>query len=87
MQLWSCFVIITPTQENYIYFIGKIFTDIIPTKVKYMLILLLLEATIVYIYYYCGSSEQRNKQKSSAEKISAHSFRLHVLHVWPLKAN
>ena len=36
MQLWSCFVIMTPTQENYIYFIGKIFTDIMPTKVKYM---------------------------------------------------
>ena len=35
MQLWSCFVIITPKQKNYIYFIGKIFTDIIPTIVKY----------------------------------------------------
>ena len=35
MQLWSCFIIITATQKNYIYFIGKIFTDIIPTIVKY----------------------------------------------------
>lgn len=51
------------------------------------ILLLLLEAKIIFIYYYCGASEQRHKQKSSTEKTPAHSIRLHVLHVWPLKAN